>query len=332
MKILVTGGLGFIGFRLVQNLIDQGHEVHALGRTQNPPKTKLIHGLHYHSHDLSSSVLLADWFQETDTVFHVAAKAGVGGRFTEYLDANVVSTEKLLEASKQAKVKRFIYTSTPSVVFTKLPIRNGKESLPYSTENFSPYATTKALAEKSVLRADERSGMRTIALRPHLVWGAGDPHLLPRVIARHKARKFKIVGNGKNKVDLTHVDNVVHAHLCALESMLLDPSLGGKSYFIGQDEPVFLWEWLNQIFSEMGLPILEKSVSFKTAYQLGSIIEKIWGGLRIKSDPPMTRFVACQLAQDHWFSSDAAQKDLNYQPILTMDQALEKTLPWFKSL
>jgi len=174
--------------------------------------------------------------------------------------------------------------------------------------------------------------MRTIALRPHLVWGAGDPHLLPRVMARHRAGKFKIVGNGKNKVDLTHVDNVVHAHLCTLESMQVNASLGGKAYFIGQNEPIFLWQWLNHIFTELGLPILEKSVPFKTAYHLGFIIEKLWGALRIKSDPPMTRFVACQLAQDHWFSSEAAQKDLGYEPILSMDQALEKTLPWLKSL
>ena len=332
MKILVTGGLGFIGFRLVQNLIDQGHEVHALGRTQKPPKAKEIHGLHYHPHDLSTSVLSADWFLGTDTIFHVAAKAGMGGNFTEYLQANLVSTEKLLVAAKQAKVKRFIYTSTPSVVFSKHPICNGTESLPYSTENFSPYATTKAWAEKAVLLADNKSGMRTIALRPHLVWGAGDPHLLPRVIARHQAGKFKIVGNAKNKVDLTHVDNVVHAHLCALESMQVNASLGGKAYFIGQNEPVFLWEWLNHIFTELGLPTLEKAVPFKTAYHLGFMIEKLWGALRIKSDPPMTRFVACQLAQDHWFSSEAAQKDLGYQPILSMDQALEKTLPWLRSL
>jgi nucleoside-diphosphate-sugar epimerase len=313
MKILVTGGLGFIGFRLVQNLIDQGHEVHALGRTQKPTKAKETHGLHYHPHDLSTSVLSADWFLGTDTIFHVAAKAGMGGNFTEYLQANLVSTEKLLVAAKQAKVKRFIYTSTPSVVFSKHPICNGTESLPYSTENFSPYATTKAWAEKAVLLADNKSGMRTIALRPHLVWGAGDPHLLPRVIARHQ-------------------DNVVHAHLCALESMQVNASLGGKAYFIGQNEPVFLWEWLNHIFTELDLPTLEKAVPFKTAYHLGFMIEKLWGALRIKSDPPMTRFVACQLAQDHWFSSEAAQKDLGYQPILSMDQALEKTLPWLRSL
>ena len=332
MKILVTGGLGFIGFRIVEKLIEQGHEVHALGRTSVPPPEKRIDGLHYHCHDLSVSVLSKGWFQGTETVFHVAAKAGVGGRFQEYLHANLTSTEKLLAAAKQAQVKRLIYTSTPSVVFSKFPICNGDESLPYSSENFSPYATTKAWAEKAVLSANDRSGMQTVALRPHLVWGAGDPHLLPRVIARHKAGKFKVVGDGKNQVDLTHVDNVVHAHLCALQAMVSEPSLGGKAYFIGQEEPVCLWEWLNLIFAKIGLPALEKNVAFKTAYQLGSLIEKVWSTLHLKSDPPMTRFVACQLAQDHWFSSRAARNDLNYRPILSMDQAMEKTLPWLQSL
>jgi nucleoside-diphosphate-sugar epimerase len=152
------------------------------------------------------------------------------------------------------------------------------------------------------------------------------------VIARHKAGKFKVVGDGKNQVDLTHVDNVVHAHLCALQAMVSEPSLGGKAYFIGQEEPVCLWEWLNLIFAKIGLPALEKNMAFKTAYQLGSLIEKVWSTLRLKSDPPMTRFVACQLAQDHWFSSRAARNDLNYRPILSMDQAMEKTLPWLQSL
>ena len=332
MKVLITGGLGFIGHSIVQKLVHQGHEVHALGRTAYPSKDKLIPGLQYHVHDLSQSVLSPDWLMGTETIFHVAAKAGVGGKYADYFHANVLSTENLLHAAKQCGVRRFIYTSTPSVVFAKSSICNGNESLPYSTENFSPYATTKALAEKCVLDADDPSGMRTIALRPHLVWGSGDPHLLPRVIARHRAGKFKIVGDGTNKVDLTHIENVVHAHLCAFDAMIADASLGGRKYFIGQEEPVPLWPWLNQIFLEIGLPTLDRSISFKTAYHLGQGIEKIWDIFRLKKDPPMTRFIACQLAQDHWFSSQAARNDLNYRPIISMSQAMEKTLPWLRQL
>ena len=169
MKILVTGGLGFVGHALVQKLLSQGHEVHALGRTLNPPSTKLVHGLQYHSHDLAKEPVQSTWFEGTDTVFHVAAKAGVGGSYESYRQANLTATENLLRASTEIGVTKFIYTSTPSVAFSAEPIQGGNESLPYSKENFSPYASTKALAEQAVLSYHNTQGMRTIALRPHLI-------------------------------------------------------------------------------------------------------------------------------------------------------------------
>ncbi|MEK9772805.1 MAG: NAD-dependent epimerase/dehydratase family protein [Opitutae bacterium] len=332
MKILITGGLGFIGHAIARRLLEEGHEVHALGRTSNPPTNKLIHGLHYHSHDLSRERLKDDWFKGTETVFHVAAKAGIGGRYQDYRLANLSATEQLLQACTEMDVSHFIYTSTPSVSFSTRPIRGGDESLPYSSEVFSPYASTKALAEQAVLSAHDSKGLRTLALRPHLVWGPGDPHLLPRVISRHRAGKLKMVGDGQNRVDLTHLDNVVHAHLCALHSMVSDQQLGGKAYFIGQEEPVLLWDWLNEIFAELGLPRLEKSVSYRTAFRLGYLIEGIWAMFSLSGDPPMTRFVASQLAHDHWFSSSAAKKDLGYRPLICMEEAMRKTLPWLKTL
>ena len=332
MKILVTGGLGFVGYPLVKNLIAEGHEVHALGRTINPPKEKILSGLFYHSFDLSKQKLSDSWFKGTDTVFHTAAKAGIGGNYNSFKMANLTATELLIEACKQNGVKQFIYTSTPSVAFSTNPIRGGNESLPYSKELFSPYASTKALAEQVVLLAHNPSGMRTIALRPHLIWGKGDPHLLPRVISRHRNGKLKIVGDGSNSVDLTHIENVVHAHLQALLSMQLNPNLGGQAYFIGQNEPVVLWDWLNEIFSELGMSSINKTISYKSAFHVGHVLEKIWSLLGIESDPPMTRFVACQLAHDHWFSCSAAEKDLGYRPVINMKEAMEKTLPWLKSL
>ena len=332
MKILVTGGLGFVGRALVQKLLSQGHEVHAVGRTPNPPKNKLVHGLNYHNYDLTNHPLVLPWLKGTEAVFHVAAKAGIGGEYEAYRQANLIATENLLNASLEHGVAKFIYTSTPSVTFSTNPIRGGDETLPYSKEIFSPYASTKALAEKAVLAKHNPKGMRTIALRPHLIWGEGDPHLLPRVISRHRAGKLKIVGDGKNLVDLTHLDNVIHAHLCALNSMTNNSELGGRAYFIGQNEPVPLWKWLNEIFAELGLPCLKKSVSYRIAFFIGHIIENTWKVLGLNSDPPMTRFVASQLAHDHWFSCRAAERDLGYQPLIDMKDALHKTLPWLKTL
>ena len=140
------------------------------------------------------------------------------------------------------------------------------------------------------------------------------------------------MGDGNNQVDLTHVDNVCHAHLCAMKTLLENERAGGKAYFIGQEEPVHLWPWLNNLFAETGLPPLEKSIGFGKAYFAGLVLEKIWGLLRFKGDPPMTRFVASQLAHDHWFSSQAAKSDLGYEPVANMEQCLKKTLPWLRRL
>ena len=330
MKIIVSGGTGFLGSSLAQSLSVAGHEVHTIGR--KPANTTASKKLIHHTWDLSKEVLPLSILSGTDVFFHIAAKAGVWGKYSEFYNANVVATEKILLACQSTKIPRLIYTSTPSVVFSEKSILGGSESLPYGNTGFSPYAETKAIAEQAVLNSHSPGKIQTVALRPHLVWGKDDPHLLPRVIARHKNGKLRIIGSGQNQVDLTHIDNVTHAHVCAMHEMIKNKTLGGKPYFIGQSEPVFLWRWLNQIFQTIDLPPLTKTMSFRNAYLLGCTMEKIWNVLRIKKEPPMTRFVACQLAHDHWFSNQSAEQDLGYIPIKNMADALEETKSWLSSL
>ena len=332
MKILITGGTGFIGFALAKRLLASGYEVHVVGRSAMPPESKDFDKITYHSHDLSAQSIPSSIISGTDLVFHVAAKAGVGGSYSSYYAANYLATVNLLKSCLACRIPRMIITSSPSVVFSGRPIRDGNESLPYVKSTLSSYACTKALAEKAVLEAHSPGTLQTLALRPHLVWGEGDPHLLPQVIKRHKAGKLRIVGNGENRVDLTHIDNVCHAHVCAMETLLENKAAGGKAYFIGQDEPIRLWPWLNDLFDRLDLPPLKKRASFGKAYFGGLILEKYWQFLRLKNDPPMTRFVACQLAHDQWFCSQAAKTDLGYEPIQSMKESLEKSLDSLRTL
>ena len=332
MKIIVTGGKGFIGSSITKKLLADGHEVHTIGRSSNSTARSSNDQSKYHTLDLSEKILPSALATGTDIIFHVAAKAGVWGKYSEFHNANVKATKNVIQACSAYNIPKLIYTSSPSVVFSGHPIRNGEESLPYGTTGMSAYATTKALAEKEILSANRVGKLQTIALRPHLVWGKGDPHLLPRVIKRHKSAKLRLVGNGNNQVDLTHIDNVAHAHVCAMEAVLKDENLGGKAYFIGQGEQVNLWNWLNQIFKLIELPLLSKKLSFKKAFFTGLLLEGIWRTLRISGEPPMTRFVACQLSHDHYFSVKSAEKDLGYRPIKNMNTALQETIPWLSSL
>lgn len=328
MKILVTGGRGFVGTALSIKLRQLGHEVETLSRSASHIDDSQFR---HHPVDLTEVLKHPQLFRNIDCIFHVAAKAGIDGKYDGYYAVNYLGTKNLLKVARRMGVRFFIYTSSPSVVFSKKPIVNGKEDLPYVSNNLSPYSSTKAMAEKEVLLSND-SSFSTLALRPHLVWGEGDPHLLPKVINRHKVGKLRIVGEGINRVDLTHIDNVVHAHIMALNALVSGSPVSGKSYFISQNEPVKLWEWLNSLFDLLSLKPLDQKISFSKAYATGALLEKLWKILFLKSEVPMTRFIACQLAHDHWFSTRQANLDFGYEPILSMDEALNKTIPWFKTI
>lgn len=332
MKIIITGGRGFVGKALSQKFINSNHSIHTIGRSSHFTKSDFPENCQHHYCDLANDPIPEAIFKGADLIFHIAAKAGVWGKYSDFYSSNVTATRNILSACKKYNIAKLIYTSTPSVVFSGQPIVSGTESLPYGNSRLSAYAETKSIAEREILEANDPGKLKTIALRPHLIWGEGDPHLLPRVINRHKKGKLRIVGEGGNKVDLTHVDNVVHAHFCAMEALLKNSTLGGNAYFIGQNEPVNLWDWLNEIFAMLDLPKLTKKISYQKAYLLGSSLEKIWGILRLRGEPPMTRFVANQLAHDHWFSIESAKKDIGYEPIRDMNDSLNESLTWLRSL
>ena len=328
MKILVTGGKGFLGSSIVHRLLELGHQVETLSRSNG---SKKISTVKHHQLDLSKKFLNLEQFKGIECIFHTAAKAGIDGRYNEYYTANYLGTKNILNLAKDIGVKYFIYTSSPSVVFSGKPISDGNEKLSYVSNRVSPYSHTKALAEEAVLHANNNTFLST-SLRPHLIWGENDPHLLPKVISRHKKGKLKIVGGGNNQVDLTHIDNVVHAHILAFDALLGGYPLGGKAYFISQNEPVKLWDWLNSIFRDLNLDPIYNKISFPKAYCAGAFLEILWKILRLKNDLPMSRFVACQLAHDHWFSTESAKSDFGYEPIISMSEAMKKTLPWLRSL
>ncbi|MBE0585010.1 MAG: NAD-dependent epimerase/dehydratase family protein, partial [Desulfofustis sp.] len=178
-RILVTGGGGFVGSALVTRLCEQGCRVLALGRNYYPQVEKV--GAQSIVGDISDLDFLRRSCRDVDTVFHVAAKAGIWGAWQDYETANVIGTANVLTACRENKVARLIYTSTPSVVFDCSDIRGGDETMPYADRFLCQYARSKAIAEQLVLAANS-DDLKTCAIRPHLIWGPGDPHLLPRLI------------------------------------------------------------------------------------------------------------------------------------------------------
>ena len=311
MKILVTGGGGFLGGRIVEGLLRAGHTVSAFQRSPHPELEN--RGVRVVQGSLTDLDALRSAVQGADAVIHTAAKAGVWGPREEYFSTNLDGTRNVLAAMQEKGVRALVYCSTPSVVFNGESFEGADESVPYGRNWLCPYAESKALAEKAVLEWARGGKGRAIALRPHLIWGIGDPHLLPRVIERSKAGRLRIIGDGTNRVDVTRVENAAAAHLLALEALGRDSAVN-RPYFISQGQPVRLWEWINEILGRVGVAPLQRRLSLKAAYRIGAVSECLWGLLRRQSIPPMTRFVALELAKSHWFSIAAARTELGYQP------------------
>lgn len=319
MSILVTGGGGFLGGAIVRLLLARGENVRVLGRGRYPQLESS--GVECIAGDIADRDSVDRAVKGVSSVFHVAAKAGVWGKRSDFFGTNVIGTRNVTDACRRFEVGELIYTSTPSVVFSGEPFRGADESLPYGRNWLCDYAESKAAAEKGVLAAHVAGGLQTIALRPHLIWGAGDPHLVPRLLQRAAAGRLRVVGDGHNKVDLTYIDNAADAHIQAWVT-LRSGSCGGRPYFITNDEPVVLWQWINQLLSMMDLPPVKKSISLPAAYRLGATLEFVYKTLRIPAEPPMTRFVAVELAKDHYFSTAAARNELGYIPRVSIEEGL----------
>jgi nucleoside-diphosphate-sugar epimerase len=328
MNTLVTGGTGFLGRRLVARLLAAGDSVTVLGRTPAPDLE--AQGVRFIRASLDDAATVSAACAGIETVFHTAAKVGVWGRYDEFFRTNVHGTRALLTGCQAHGVQRLIYTSTPSVVYNGQALANANESLPLTTDCPSPYPLTKAIAEREVLAANSAT-LRTVALRPHLIWGVGDPHLVPRVLARARAGKLRIVGDGQNRVDMVHVENAVDAHLLAEQSLAQENSpAAGRAYFITNGEPVVLWDWINRLLTALDQPPITKKISLSAAAKLGALCETAWKILPKKGEPPMTRFIAAELAKDHWFDISAARQDLGYAPRITMAAGTKELIAHLK--
>lgn len=322
MKILVTGGGGFVGGYVVDRLLGRGYAVRSLGRSPQPGLE--ARGVDVRCADLADAQAVRDAVEGVHAVFHVAAKAGVWGSWDSYYQANVVGTKNVVEACQAHGVGRLVYTSTPSVVFNRQPFTGQGNELPYGKNWLCHYAHTKAIAEQEALGANSES-LRVVALRPHLVFGPGDPHLLPRVVESVKAGRLKIVGHGRNRVDVSFVEDVATAHLAGFDALDAGRA-AGRAYFISQGEPVKIWSWLNQILEGLGHPPLKQKIPLPLAYVAGGMAELLWELFNKADEPPITRFAAVELAKDHFFDLSAAKRELSFRPAYTMKEALKKTV------
>lgn len=322
-RALVTGGGGFVGLAIVKKLIELGVETSTVGRNHYPSAEAL--GARCLVGDIRDREFMVKAAEGHDTVFHAAAKAGIWGCRESYYSINVAGTENVIAACELNRVRSLVQTSTPSVVFEGSDIDGGDETLPYSRNPLCYYAATKILAEQKILAANSET-LKTVAIRPHLVWGPGDTQIIPRLLERGRQGKLKIVGSGKNLVDISYIDNVAHAHILAAQNLESGGEAAGEAFFISQGEPVVLWDWINNLFNRLAVKSVNKKVSLKAAYRVGWAFEKLYGAFGLTQEPVMTRFLAEQLAMSHWFSIKKAQAILLYSPAVSSEKGLDKLI------
>ena len=322
MKAVVTGGGGFVGRAIVERLLCRGHEVISTSRRTYPELEAL--GARCVAADLGSDAPDLSFFAGADVVFHVAALAGYWGKAQEFHRANVVATENVLAAARLHGVPRLVFTSSPSVCFDGHDHVRATD-LPRAGSFLAHYPRTKARAEELALAANSPE-LATCALRPHLVFGPRDPHLLPRVVQRARAGKLPIVGDGSNEVSVTFVDNAAAAHVAAADRLEPGAAHAGRAYFLGQEQPVELWPWINRILAALDVPPLERRVSLGTASAAGRVCELLWSALPLPGQPPMTRFVARQLATSHSYDMAPARRDFGYVEEVGLEEATERAI------
>lgn len=320
-RALVTGGGGFLGKAIVRQLIEAGSAVVSFSRAPHPELGAW--GAKHVCGDLADEAQVLKAVEGCDTVFHVAAKADPWGDYAEYFRTNVLGTRSVISACRTAGVPKLVHTSSPCVVFDGGDLAGIDESAPYGIDLGSAYQLTKTTAELMALAANGRD-LSVTALRPHLIWGPGDNHLVPRLVARARRGRLRLVGDGKNVIDHVFVENAARAHLLAAERLTPGSPPAGRAYFITNGEPRPISTLLNGILDAYSLPPLRRRVPAALAYWGGGMLERLYRGLNLSGEPLVTRFLAKELSTAHWFDISAARRDLGYAPAISLEEGLER--------
>lgn len=331
-KCTVIGGSGFLGQHMVEQLLAQGYAVNVFDIHQgfDNPQVQFFIG------DLCSQQDLYPALKGVSTVFHCASPPPYSNNKELFYRVNFIGIKTVIETCKEAGVQKLILTSSASVVFEGVDIKNGTEDLPYAMKPIDYYTETKILQERAVLDAnDPKKNFLTAAIRPHGIFGPRDPQLVPILIDAARKGKMKfMIGNGKNLVDFTFVENVVHGHILAAEHLSRDAALGGKAFHITNDEPIPFWTFLSRILTGLNYEAPKYHIPYWVAYYLAfllSLLVMVVSPL-IQIQPTFTPIRVALAGTFHYYSCEKAKKLIGYRPLVTMDEAVERTVKSFHHL
>jgi nucleoside-diphosphate-sugar epimerase len=327
MNVLVTGGGGFIGMALIKRLNAEGHRVTSFSRREYPLHWAL--GIKSIQADIRNQEAIEEACKGRDIVFHLAAKVGIWGKYDDYYSTNVTGTANVIRACKNQGVKGIVFTSASSVVFDGSDLEGIDETYPYPAKHGSHYSGTKAEAEKMIVRANTEN-LKTISLRPHLVWGPYDSHLIPGILKRASSGRLRRIGDQEHFIDTTYIDNMVDSLMLAARALESNTDACGRNFFITNGEPARVWDFVNSIIQIAGHGPVQKRIPERVAMIGAGFSEWSHRIFNINSEPFITRFAIKELCTNHWFDISSAKEILGYEPRVSYAEGFKHLKEYLK--
>lgn len=349
-SVLVIGGCGFLGHHIVSQLLESySAQVSVLDLRTDRNRSPSVS---YYDGDITSESSVAKVFEKVkpNVIIHTASPVPFDNGNSHnalYKKVNVEGTRNLLElASKINCVKAFVYTSSASIIHdTVSDLVNADERWPIlcRPQQKEYYSETKGIAESLVLAANRKSSdMLTVALRPAGIFGEGDIQMIPNMLKAYEKRQTKFqLGQNTNLFDFTYVGNVAHAHIIAAIALVNTHSLStqpldyervdGEAFFITNDSPLYFWDFARMVWSAAGdktEPSQVWVIGRDLGLMLASTIE--WIFWLAGSTPNLTRKKVNYSSMTRYYNIDKAKTVLGYQPLLGLEEAIERTVNWFK--
>ena len=312
----VTGGSGFIGGALIRRLRHEGWDVRALARSAGSADAVRALGAEPVTGDLDDDAALRGGAEGCEATFHSAAKVEDWGDPDDFERLNVVGTQRVIDASRAAGVRRLVHVGTEAALTAGQPLVNVNEDAPLRPDSPFLYSASKARAEQRV-RAANGDGLETVVVRPRFVWGPGDTTLLPTLAGMVREGRFRWVGGGRHLTDTTHVDNTVEGLWLAATK-----APAGGVYFVTDGEPIIFRDLITRMLATQGVTPKDKSVPAGVATTAASAIERVWRLTRRPGPPPLTRFAVWVSSQECTIDDSRAQAELGYRPVMTREQGL----------
>ncbi len=325
-KILVTGGQGFVGKALVDRFADEGHQVTCVDMIDKPFRDDVK----FLKLDIRDADAVKSACAGMDSIIHNASLVHTAqSREQDIWDVNMGGTEHLMAACIAHNIPRLVYISSASAVYEGRDIENGDESLPYSGISQAPYADSKIAAEKAVLAFSGTGTTQACAIRPHVVFGAGDNRFIPAIIEKAKQGKLKrAIGDRDKLSDFTYISNLIDAVVAAEDKLIAGSPVCGQAYFITNGEPIAFFDFIEKFLMEIGHPPITGKVPYWLAYSVAAIAET-WDTLKggtLNAENGLTRFAVNYMVTHHYFNIAKAKRDLGWAPKVTLEQGIQLTI------